>query len=301
MKATDLSPILQSLKEAALVPANIEHSIVGDFHMINYWNSLNSEIICESVQCGMSKNLGTALAKCTSEYIERLASRENYDKHHNKTDIRRTDGYACYPNSIESTEDSLDRTRENALSEATERYSWATWWDDESIAFKLEELNLASLGFEKTESLLKSFLNVSKIQKITPLTNSPKETISLLLETTQGGYLTGGACGPNDSIESTERALAELTRHCLAYKKLLSNGLKSDSFYSERLSFFASGRGRKIVRKRLEAKGTSSIELPPLVIDELVPHSMEHSFHVYRCLFADQPFFVGGDLERLCL
>jgi hypothetical protein len=79
------------------------------------------------------------------------------------------------------------------------------------------------------------------------------------------------------------------------------NKIPPQSFYEKRLAFFGLGHGDQLVAKRLANPGTESVILPHLAIDETVEHSMSQDYFVHRCLFENQPPFVGGELERLCL
>ena len=124
----------------------------------------------------------------------------------------------------------------------------------------------------------------------------------LLLKTKSGGFLTGGAC---EDILNTDKAiirsLSELIRHTLGYNRFLNSNLKPQSFYEERLLFFARGEGNQIVNDRLKMKGTLQIKLPELEIDQPIESFYDSITYTHRCLFKNQPPFVGGVLERLCL
>lgn len=82
---------------------------------------------------------------------------------------------------------------------------------------------------------------------------------------------------------------------------LISLNLSPSHFYDERLIFFASGQGNDLVESRLNSSSKNNLLLPDLIYDQAVPHTFDNLVYVHRCLFENQPLFIGGDLARLCL
>jgi hypothetical protein len=115
------------------------------------------------------------------------------------------------------------------------------------------------------------------------------------------GYISGGACGfVQDSTNTFNRGMDELYRHGFAYLRSIEKNIEPVSLYEKRLLFFSSGAGNSIVEARLSQNGLKEISLPELLIDSPV-RSIFDGYHVYRCYFKNQPPFVGGNMERLCL
>jgi len=248
----------------------------------------------------------TTLKQGVSEKVEREAFLSGYRRGLRSCLTERSDGFAAHPlTSVRAK----NLAREAALNEALERFVWATWWDHEPVAYSVQTHEIAP-GIEKEIGIaggmlleLEKRLPMRRLNIIAPnfqFSTGGKEVLILVAET-ESGVITGGACGDRGDREKTLlRAAAELVRHALVLVQGKTR-VGSFSFYEKRLLYFASPEGREKFRKRLSVQGSETILLPELSIDEEVSHSGENSHVVYRCLFRDQPPFVGGALERMCL
>ncbi|MEQ1665165.1 MAG: hypothetical protein ABL927_07310, partial [Bdellovibrionales bacterium] len=207
-----------------------------------------------------------------------------------------------------SFENATMQARENALCEAIERYAWAKWWDEEKTKYLISNLDLLDRSYwGESYSLvekIKSILDIEQIIEINPKFTpyDDKELIILVAHIKNHGVVTGGACGDRTVRAKTlARASGELFRHILAAKKILDQKATPASFYEKRLAYLFSSNGLKQFNNRVSIQGQNPIILPELIIDEEIPHSYSEIVSVYRCLFKDQPPFVGGLLERMCL
>ena len=114
--------------------------------------------------------------------------------------------------------------------------------------------------------------------------------------------LSGGACGATgNTLETIERAFAELYRHILATEKYKRNPAPVNTFYEKRLLYFGLGEGLKMVRERISRNGANEVQLPELKFDQRVPGHIDNIIYVHRCYFHNQPPFVDGPVERFCL
>lgn len=297
-----LALLLTELKFKNKLPKNIDISKIGDRYWCVCYDEDNSEIISESSTTGFAESSDVALLKALSERAERRAFRTGHMRKLSSCMTERSDGFAAYPLFYRNAEVSA---RNSALSEAIERYAWAQWWDDEEIAFTIEPID----SFANKHNIL---MNVSSVKEacgldeilvISPhIENSNNQVVILLGQLKTGGYISGGACDLINNFKLVLlRSLDELYRHGLAVKKIIYENLEPTTFYEKRLVYFAFGHGNELVAKRIKAQGKKSITLPRLEIDELVPHDLGDLFQVHRCYFENQPIFVGGALERLCL
>ena len=191
------------------------------------------------------------------------------------------------------------------MSEAIERFAWATWWDDINISFDHTEFLLEDFQLKyPIQSKILYEINVQKkIQKIhiiqPKFQNYTDHTLYIVVVEFDDGIVTGGACGKlGDEDSIMTRAVSELLRHALV---LIQNKPKPQtlSLYEERLLFYGSQDGKKSFYKRINNHGNKKIIFPDLAIDEKIPSVDSHSVH--RCLFINQPPFIGGAIDRMCL
>lgn len=280
------------LKMRSLAPKNIEFSSWHNWTFVSSFNELNTKFISESVSMGIDKNPEIALMKSLTEFCESYIFRTSIDPAVKIT--TRSDGFAAYPSNVP---DFQNRARNNAYNEAVERYLWATWWDNDEIAFSIEEIKL-----EEDEILKKEF-ELTNIYTIKVETENSDISLKILLaKNNDGGYVTGGAAGNDYEINQTNsRAFGELLRHLLVIKKMKNQMMSGLSFYEQRLWGFASGDWKDLVLSRLNSKSERTITLPSLIIDKEVIHKDSDLVCTHRCLFKDQPIFMGGNLERLCI
>lgn len=299
---TGLSSLLKELKLRNKLPKSMVASKVGDRYWFVCRDHDQSGIISEDSTTGFSNNRNIALLKALSERVERLAFRSGYANKVKSCLTERSDGFAAYPLFYKSAE---MKARESALSEAVERYVWAKWWDNEDIAFTLRPIsNFSEQNISVYVSLIKDQCSLEEIFVIQPkIKNSNALTVTILFGRLRtGGFVSGGACGSADDLkQSLLRSLDELYRHGLAVKKIKLERLEPVTFYEKRLAYFGLGFGDHLISKRLETNGDKSVLLPSLEIDEHVQHELQDLFRVHRCHFENQPAFVGGALERLCL
>lgn len=298
-----LTSLLKELKFRNHLPKNMDVSKIGDRYWFVCHDEDQTKIISENSTTGFSDDGNVALLKALSERAERLAFRKGYENKIMSCMTERSDGFAAYPLFYQNAE---SKARESALAEAFERYVWAKWWDEERIEFKLESINNSEHKHKISPyvATVKDQCGLEEIFVIQPKIEDSNglEVVILFGRLKSGGFISGGACGLiDDTKKILLRSLDELYRHGLAVEKIRSENIEPVTFYEKRLAYFGLGHGNHLIRKRLEAKGRKSISLPKLEIDEVVKHELDDLFQVHRCYFENQPPFIGGALERLCL
>ncbi len=299
---------LQLLAERGLVAKNIEFTQVGSFYFANLFSYQHSLIITDTVFTGFASEPKLALSKAISEMIERKAFEAGYENGVPACQSQHSDGFAAFPRRSGSNEDPLRKVREIALNEATERYVWATWWD------KKTEAQIQTIPFDEIRSMLgdaafallgslNQYCEYKEIIRIRPtVVNSDNYTILFFVRLKNAGFISGGACD-STLFEATSRALSELYRHGLAWVLSQKKNLRPATFYEKRLILFASGNKNELVFETIHSslRSSAEIKLPRLIFDTEISHSLSDMYICYRCLFENQPPFVGGDLARLCL
>jgi hypothetical protein len=296
----DWNHLLAELSKRNLVPKKIVTSEWYSWHIVSSFNSESSDFISESVSMGISQNPDIAIRKSITEFCERSFIKSSNDPIAHLTE--RSDGFAAYP-ALDDRSQNI--AAENALNEAVERYLWAMWWDFREFKFKISNYKEDSLNSQA--QLLISEFNLHKIEVVEITDKDLKFILKILVATNQqGGTLTGGACEKLPLINSTqinlnERAFGELLRHLLAYEKIKKTKSSKLSFYEQRLFGFASGQWKSIVSDRFKNTGTKEIKLPPLIANSKIKHQHSDLIHLHRCLFTDQPTFIGGLVDRLCI
>jgi hypothetical protein len=292
-----------NLKSRERLPKNIEVSSLQSGTMANVFDVAPSPIINESVFCGIDPEPATAILKGLVEMIERRAFSEGFEANLPFCKTPRSDGFAAFPKGVVADEKII--ARENALAEAIERFVWASWWDNDSIGHSQREINLAALSpGESPLRDLDSAVEIASIVEVRPYLADKNHTVVLYFAFLKPiGVISGGACGRSSDPETIRyRALAELLRHGLAVRKIKTGKSEPVSFYEKRLAYFGlTVDGTKLAQGRIKLAGTVDIELPKLIFDHEVPHSLSDLVSVHRCYFENQPEFVGGKLERLCL
>lgn len=298
---TGLTSLLKELKLRKQLPQNMDVAQLGDRFWFVCHDQDRSNIISESSTTGFSEDANVALLKALSERVERKAFRQGYEDKIKSCMTDRSDGFAAYPLFYK---DADVKARESALCEAIERYVWATWWDNESIAFDMKSIStvLEELKIKPYVSIIKDQCELEEIFVIQPkVENSNNNSVVILFgRLISGGFVSGGACG-DDLKNNLLRSLDELYRHALAIKNMKIKNVEAITFYEKRLAYFGFGNGNHLIRKRLDSNGKQAVVLPNLKIDEPVKHELEDLFQVHRCYFENQPAFVGGAMERLCL
>ncbi|AZZ37480.1 hypothetical protein CIK05_11975 [Bdellovibrio sp. qaytius] len=291
-----LALYLAELEARNLLPANIEVAEWFDWTIVSCFDTKSSHYISESVRMGIDRNRKIAFMKALTEHCERILSRNTLEK--NITSYGRSDGFAAYPILEKNFEEANRRGRENAFNEAVERFLWATWWDKTETAFTILPHPVVQ---GSTENLIKQF-NLEFIKEILVKDVSGVYCLSILLaKIKNGGYVTGGACSLSEDNHRYTQAYGELLRHLFVTQKNPEFDLTGASFYEQRLFLFASGKLNQIVENRIGLKGSSAIVLPDLILDTSVKHEHSDLIYLHRCYFENQPIFMGGDVERLCI
>lgn len=296
-----LTSVITELKGQKAMPKRIDLSKIGN----RYWCVASDfeidsiSVMNEDVTTGFSNDKETSVLKALSERTERKAFLNGFKENVLSCQTERSDGFAAMPDGL-----AAERVRQNALNEAIERYAWAYWWDNTEIAFSKTEISEDSFLIQDSEYLKDVFkkLEIEQLFVVEPKISNQGKVVKILFAKMKGsGFVSGGACGQtSESQEVFLRSFDELYRHGFAYKRSLAKKIEVASFYEKRLQFFASGLGNQIVADRLNIFGEKEIVLPTLKIDDAIPSPFQ-GFKVHRCYFEDQPPFVGGALERLCL
>ena len=305
MNLSQLVNTIQSLKEQFKTIKSIEYSKVSDFYWFNIVEVKDDSLITDRTYTGFDEKLDVAFSKAVSEFVERKSFNMGYSQNLKSCLTERSDGFAAYPLIQNDIAKAKKISRENALAEAIERYAWASWWDNNFYEHEHEEYTLSD--FAKKYSVQSKILNeidqekkIQKIHIVEPLLENYQDlTLKIIVVEFSDGIVTGGACGLNeDDASIITRAISELLRHALV---LIQNKKRPDqlSLYEDRLLYFATPDGTKSFYKRINQKGIQKIKLPNLAIDELIPSVQSHVVH--RCLFENQPPFIGGAVERMCL
>lgn len=308
-KATDSTSFLTDftlkLKERDALPKRIEVSEVGATILANSFDKESSETISEFIYTGMDSDPSVAVLKSLVERAERYAFSDGYRQGLKSCLTERSDGFAAYPRGISDRPEEI--ARKNAFEEAVERYVWASWWDRPDVGHTISifDRNGASALSKNLLEQMDRYVEAEQIKMVEPKID-PTHGLSVklyFLFLHPFGVVSGGACGPTATASKTEyRALCELYRHAVAVSRMLATNGAPNTFYEKRLAFFGTSEaGQKILEDRLRQNGSNTIFLPRLSIDESVPHQMNDLIAVHRCYFENQPPFVGGKLERLCL
>lgn len=305
MNAADLIPLLKNGLIAGGKAESVEACRVRDVYWFNIAGESTESLISDLVFSGFDVRPEVAFSKAVSERIERMAFKSGLERGLKSCQTERSDGFAAFPRFDVSAS---AKARASALNEAIERFVWATWWDNAEIAYEIEtrsdwsilECELGPAGNMLLE--LRDELDLRRLHLIRPsFSGFPGKEVIIFVAELATGVITGGACGDSsENISTFLRAASELFRHGLV---LVQNQPQPEelSLYERRLLYFASAPGIATFRRRITQKGTTSLELPILSIDEEIPHEFSKSHVVHRCLFEGQPPFVGGDVARMCL
>lgn len=281
----------------------IEHAKISEFHWFNIKVQVENRLISDKAFTGIDLNPLVALSKACSEMVERKSFSIGHELGLRSCQTERSDGFAAYPKNPGTL--SQQKARENALAEAIERYAWANWWDDLEIAYSqktysLDEFKNVFPSAAKMMAEINSATPVKTIHIIIPeFSNYADHQLIILVAEIQDGLVTGGACGKILDIDNTlVRAMSELFRHALV---AIQNRelLMVLNFYERRLLYFLSPEGLSTFFKRISLRGNKQISFPKLSIDEII--DVESTHIVHRCLFENQPAFIGGAVERMCL
>lgn len=300
-----LEVFTKNLKSRSALPKKIEISRLGNAVLAGAFDTEPEEVISDSVFSGMDPDPAVAILKALVEKCERAAFLAGFQNGNPACQTDRSDGFAAFP--IGVGQDPQAIARRHAFHEAVERYVWAKWWDEPQFSHTLTQYTDLS-RLEPSLALLRDLNQLVPLKEIyesRPKIQGRSDLVVVILFALceNGGLVSGGACEhPRDLARARFRAIAELSRHALAARKIITEGRNPMTFYERRLMFFAADlRGAELALKRIAAKGSQNISLPELDIDTAIPHELDDLVNVHRCLFKDQPPFVGGSLERLCL
>ncbi len=282
---------------------NIEHAKISSFHWFNIIQTKEDRLISDKAFTGIDIDPATALAKANSEMIERKVFSVGHNLGLRSCLTERSDGFAAYPKSMGLL--NIEKARENALAEAIERYAWANWWDDHDISYSHKMYSLSEFTeiYSTPAKMLTEINTVSPVKKIHVIspdfTNHTDHQLIILVAEIKNGLVTGGACGKIADINLIMvRAMSELFRHALVSIQNKQQP-KILSLYEQRLLYFLTSEGLNTFYERVRHNGSKQVVFPKLAFDEIIPIESTHT--VYRCLFENQPQFIGGAIDRMCL
>jgi hypothetical protein len=299
MMSVKLNDFIHRMKSAGVFPKNIEMANWNNWHLVSCFDEKPREYISDSAYMGIDKSPEIAIFKSLTEYCERTLSRRSNDSITKIT--ARSDGFAAYPVLFENHTLAKINAQENALHESIERLMWSTWWDSQHVAFEVVDPLKGIFGAD-INALVNEF-SLKSVRQINVHDASGRYCLSILLaEKGDGGFVTGGACS---QVQNEEKrltpAFGELLRHLFVVEKMLSAKSLGETFYEKRLFGFGSGVWSSLVKKRLSTRGPMPIQLPDLVVNQEIIHEAMDLVKIHRCLFLNQPVFMGGAIERLCI
>lgn len=299
------SALLEKIDRLALVKPALEISHFGDLNFVSAFKDRPKGLMCNDACAGVDGDPELAITKALVEFYERAVFQEGILNGHPACGRIHSDGIAAFPIHIENA---LAQARENAYLEAVERYVWAHWWDDSDIGHKANRIEDFKTGYLSSNgnSLdeFRNFCDVEDFIVVEPFVKDPTLNVQLLFAKVRNfGFVSGGAAGRKSEESRTfGRGLSELIRHGIALKRGIAQNISGSTFYEKRLMFFGLGRGNDLVVERLGKSGANKVDLPNLQIDQEIPsREFNKLVYVHRCLFENQPPFVDGELERLCL
>ncbi|MGE4130979.1 MAG: hypothetical protein AB7F86_05040 [Bdellovibrionales bacterium] len=285
-------------------PLNCDLATLGPLHYASLYpkSTPADALIWAQTFSGMDLNRDLAILKALVERVERRAIEEGRSRGEASCTLPRSDGMAAFP-TFGVGPRAFELARRKAYSEAVERFTWASWWDNRSIGAKISRdscINWSSSAREIVHAI-NDLVPIKRTIRIEPSVDTPIQTQIYFFVLENDGLVSGGASGTLEEQDHTQiRALGELSRHASAARKLLA-GARAQTFYERRLAYMATHPTCPILNNRIMNSGSSVLQLPDLKFDEGVHHSMSKEVYVHRCYFENQPPFVGGDLERLCL
>jgi hypothetical protein len=304
-----LDYLLRELSARDVAPNNLQLTpVAGGFFASVFDNGDVDDVISERVCTGFARTPALAALKGVVERLERAAFYEGSRAGLASCQTKRSDGFAAFPfpSQTQRKPSAKSTARQHAYNEAVERYAWAKWWDQRDIghdrfppevSFPRNDLCFRLLDAARRE------LPIDRFEIVVPHIEAAAGTgLGIIIAHLENrGTATGGAVGCLDKSVVWERAAAELFRHCLAIQRMFKLGSFGTSFYQKRLHFFGSGQGHELVAARLSYRGNQRVQLPILKFDEEVRYAHSDLVCVHRCLFDNQPPFMGGNIERLCI
>jgi hypothetical protein len=303
MSKTSVATFIQEIKQQGIEIPKLQISSLGGLHFVSAFDGDPKGIMVNEVAAGVDYDADTAVTKSLVEFYERKVFSEEI-RNQNPICLRRhSDGIASYPAKIENC---FELAKENALAEATERFVWAKWWDDHEIQFSTQKIEESifweNSQFRGTLADFRKIISIDSLKIIEPkVKNTNFKVIILLAEIDGLGFITGGAAGLSE-ITVFIRAFSELARHGVGLSRFIKTKQEPMTFYEKRLLYFGLGEGNKAVNERLSLRSRTAVDLPDLEIDHRIKSNLYDSIiATHRCLFQNQPPFVDGPLERLCL
>ncbi len=296
---------VKEIKELGLEVPKLEISRLGALTFVSAFSNRPTEIMANSASAGVDFGPDTAITKALVEHYERSAFAEGIKNNDSACERLHSDGVASFPNILLNAK---QKARQNAYFEAFERYVWARWWDDSNVGHSIISLEESkfwkNMKIRMTVEAFKDLVPLETLFVIEPHTDNSENCVLILMGKIKGkGYVSGGAAGAvTNKNEIITRGLSELIRHGLAVDRFTKKNKKPETFYEKRLLYFGSGQGNSLVESRMGHNSDSKIEIPELEIDqEIKSENFGSLIYTHRCLFKDQPPFVDGELERLCL
>lgn len=296
---------VKQIKEIGFDVPKLQISTLAELNFATAFDQEPTTIMANDVAAGVDYDPEMAVTKALVEYFERKVFVEGVESRNPLCARTHSDGIAAFP---VSHSDAQLFARENAYAEALERFAWAKWWDERKTGFSVTPFDKTHFWLnQKTKSLLKKFdemVPLATLKVIELFTNDKNRCVFILIAEVKGyGYISGGAAGQTNQQEKTVlRGFSELIRHGLALTKFIKLKRSPSTFYEERLLYFGLGHGNKLVQETLSHPCEEILDLPKLEIDgEIVSKKYNRIVVTHRCLFQDQPPFVDGKLERLCL
>ncbi|MBL7542577.1 MAG: hypothetical protein JNL11_02120 [Bdellovibrionaceae bacterium] len=297
--------LLEKIDRLALLKPALEISHFGELNFVSTFKQRPKGLMCNDACAGVDVDPELAITKALVEFYERAVFQEGILNRHPACDRLHSDGIAAFPIHIENA---LAQARDNAYLEAVERYVWAHWWDDSDIGHKAHQIEDLATGYlaSNGNSLKEftSFCDVEEFFVIEPFVKDLTLNVQVLIaKISNFGFVSGGAAGwKGEESKTFGRGLSELIRHGIALKRGIAQNFPASTFYEKRLMYFGLGHGNDLVLERLGKSGTNKVDLPNLQIDQEIPsREFNKLIYVHRCLFENQPPFVDGELERLCL
>ncbi len=297
-----LCSLVTAIRDQGHKVPRIQISRFAHIAWTNAFDGDQKSVIRADVATGMHPDGEISAIKALVEYFERQtfyfwANQTNHEG------TLHSDGFAAYP---AMSPQAGHLAKQYALNEAMERYAWATWWDSDNVGHSLEKIESTEFWTLDNQLVLKQlnqYFPFKTVHVVQPLIHASEKCVILLFaENDDGGFISGGAAG---NIEEASKvflsALVELIRHGLAMDRFMRQKIEPTSFYENRLLHFGVGRGTSLVKDRLNRKAEESIAFPRLVEDRKIEGPFQNLVTVHRCLFENQPPFVSGELERLCL
>lgn len=300
-----ITSFIKKIKQEGHELPKLKISRLGELTFVSAYSEKPTSVMANNVTAGVDFEPNKATLKALVEFFERACFAYGVDHGDPICSRRHSDGVAAFP--IIDT-NATARARENAFNEALERFVWATWWDNSNIAndsMPIEKSQYwGSVNFKTTVKAFQKLVPLKSLVAITPIHSEKDHNVIILFgELQNGGFISGGAAGESKRNGTTiVRALAELVRHGLGVQKFRQTGIIPSTFYEDRLMYFGSGKGDALVYERLSSNGKEVVQIPSLALDSYIEAPpFKNIVYAHRCLFTDQPPFVDGRLERLCL